>query len=255
MGQDNLLSEAAKLVEALTATGVEFQERFRAEDDSDEERERALAQLSNQWNPEPYNVMVRRLEMAGIDEAAAKFIDLETTVHRIVTALDPGKYWEMEDALEDINVDVGAMRQNALDELARVREHFAGQEKGATSAEQKERVGVLTEAAVLADKLYFLSLEHESYRDGSLPLPENEDESAEEGIRRVASEYDQQNPAPIIEWLESQGFRAAAAALDDLLKAASYVVRLGEDDDIDEQVLDKLSAIWKKAIDALKDAR
>lgn len=255
MEQDNLLSEADQLIDALTATGVEFQERFRVEDDSDDEREQALTQLSNQWDPQPYNVIIRRLEMAGFDEAAAKFIHLETAVHGIVTALDPGKYWEMEDALEDINVDVGAIRQDALDELDRVRGNLAGHEIGHTSAGQKERVAVLTDAAVLADKLYFLSLEHESYRDGSLPLPENEDESAEEGMSRVTSAYEQVNPAPLSEWLEAHGSRAAAAALNDLSKAASDVVRLGQDDDIDEQLLDQLSAMWNKAIDALKDAR
>lgn len=255
MEQDDLLFEAAELVDAMTATGVTFQERFRVEHDSDEEREQVLTLLSSQWEPQPYNIMIRRLEMAGFDEAAAKFADLETAVHRIVTALDPGKYWEMEHALEDINVDVGAFRRGALDELARVRESITRDNKRHFSTEQTERVAVLTDAAILADKLYFLSLEHESCRDGLHPLLENEGESPEKVMNRVTSQYDQLNSEPLREQLESRGLHEAAAALDALFKAAGEVVDLGEDGDPQEQLLDQLGVVWQKAIDALKAAR
>ncbi|MGV0618070.1 hypothetical protein ABQE58_24575 [Mycolicibacterium elephantis] len=260
MEPDGLLPAAAELVDALTVTAVEFQERFQAKDDSAEERERRLTQLSKKWDPEPYNVMIRRFEMAGFDEAAAKFKDLVVAVHRIVTALDPGKYWELSDALEDLNVDVGPLRQSVLDVLAQGGgETIAMRERDAISPPKWERIQHVTDAAVLADKIYFLSLEYESYRDGFLPLftDDDEDGSAEEGMRRVTAEYARLKTAPIIEWLRSQGLSGAAAAnaLDDLSRAASEVLHLGDSGDVDEQCVETLTALWEKAIDAIRSAR
>jgi hypothetical protein len=253
MKQDNVLTDAAKLTEELAAMAVEYQSHFRAEDDGDGTHRKAMSEIGDRWDPEPSRVMVRRLEMVGRDEAAAAFDRLSTAVFRVVAALDV--HWAMEEALDDINTDVAPLRDAALHELSCASETFSDQE-GDVGDEKIQRIALLTDAAVLADNMFSLGLEYQSYREGCLPSADDED-PIEVHMKRVADDYDQLDPAPIIGKLELKGFAAAAVALDDLSEAAgSHIIcGRGEDHADERQILDNLTAKRDKAIDALKIAR
>lgn len=244
MEQNSTFADAARLAEALTVMAAEYQIHFRAENDSDKAHHRAMSQIADRWDPEPSRLMIRRLEMAGCDGAAAAFDKLSTAVFRVVAALDV--HWAMEDAVADINIDIAPLRDLVLHELSCA---------SPTSWEQQPQFALLTDAAALADVLFSLGLEYQSYSAGCLPSPDDED-PIESHLKRVADDYDQLLPAPIILRLELAGFASAASAIADLAAAACHIIRNFGDGQADErQIVDNLTAKRDRAIDALKTAR
>lgn len=250
----DILSESTRLVDLLSSKAIEFQECFRSQHTSDEDRERVLTQLSMQWNPEPYNVTIRQLEMVGYDEIADAFKEFVSVAHRVITALDPGKYWEIGDALKDINVNVDSLRQKVLEPIERAQEELK------VTAELEKlvppRIESLTEVVILADKMYFLSLEYLSYLEGTCWLGEDDDDEStiEERMRLTAANYQELQVSSSVDWLRSQGLAAASEELNRLAFTISEVFALGEDD-VDDQRTDILTATWKRAVEALKSAR
>lgn len=252
MDKNSAFDDAARLSEALAAMALEYQGHFRAEDDNDRTHQRAMSEISGRWDPEPSRVMVRRLEMTGCDEAAAAIDKLSTAVFRVISALDV--HWSMEDAVDDINTDVATLRDTALRELSSASE-TSSEQSGDAGGEALQRIVLLTDAAVLADHAFSLGLEFQSYREGCRPSPDDED-PIEVHMKCIADDYDQLDPASIVEKLGLNGFAAAATALDDLSEATSHIIRGGRyDHSVERQIPGFLTAKRNVVIETLRSVR
>lgn len=257
--RDDVLTEAAVLIDSLTPLAIEYQSYVRSPEtplDSNETNLDARLRVAHDYDKLTPLVTVRKLEMAGYDEAAAALDEFWKAVFNVVGGLEMS--WD-DDESDVLDIDVRAMQEKALHELKRARAMGTDEpENSVATTEHTRRIALLTDAALMADTLQSMGLDYQSFLEGCIPIPINEDESEEDRMRRVASEYDKLAPDSVVHNLQRQGFRDAAAALDDLSKTVSQVVHLkdikpGVDD---AEVLEiDVNAKHEKAIDQLKRAR
>lgn len=255
---DAVLAEAAALIDALARLAIEYQFYVRspaAPLNGDETNLEARIRVSREYDKLEPRGTVRKLEMAGYDRAAEALEELRKAVFDVVGWLEMS--WDPDESCV-LDIDVAAMRNKAHRELGTGRAVGSGAQDGGATADDGQRIALLTEAALLADTLQSLGLDYQSCLDGCIPIPIDEDESDQDRMRRVASEYDQLAPNAVVDNLLKQGLRQAAAALDDLSKEVDQIVHnkdtkpsVNNAEILEIEINDK----HKKTIDQLKHDR
>jgi hypothetical protein len=253
--RNELLDEAEALIGAIAPLALEYQSYVGPgallRDGGNNLQ--ARLRVSREWDkvfPRP-RVVERKLEMAGYDDAASALSALSDAVFYVTGWIEMS--WE-EDETDVLAVDVHALRDAAIDEMSRARR---------TAIDQRGRSGadlapLLTDAALMGDALRALAEDYLAFLDGCIPIPINEDESAEDRMRRVTTDYDKLPVVAIIEQLRRRGFNDSAEALRELSREVRLVVNLRDlEPDVGEaQIRDiDVRPIHKRVIDLLKRER
>lgn len=246
--KDELLDEAADLVRTMTTLALEYQACVRAagEDDGQQNLSNRL-RLSSEYDALTPRTTQRKLEMAGFDAAASAVEDLRSAVFEVVGS------WEMsmgDDDSHALSVNVEGKSDAAGKEIEGARE----QQEPSISPDV---VALLTQAALLADEIESLGSDFQISLDGCIPYPIDEDESDEERLQRLASQYGRIEIESVIGLLEKQGFKSAAQALTMLSDTVGRVVRStdAEGDTKDDILALDLCRLRDDVIESLKRVR